>query len=212
MAARLFRYVALGDSTSVGVGAGSDGGYPERLARKIKASGVPIGILNLAVSGATAADVAAGQLQRATRGAPDLVTLGIGTNDAWRLVPEDRFVRDLRQIADGLEQTGARVVVCNLADLGLSPAAAAAQAWVGVTPAQLSARIRLLNRHLDALAARPRFEVADLFTESQRELPRHPEYFAADGFHPSAKGYDHWADLLWPAVFRLTAGRRAPAA
>lgn len=199
---RLFRYLALGDSAGVGIGARSGGGYPERLGRRLKAAGVPVGLLNLAASGATTADVASTQLRRLGTRAPELVTVGIGTNDAWRLVPEQAFSQWIRQIADTLERLGAPVVVCNLADLGLSPAAHAAQAWVGVGPAQITARIRDLNRHLDALAARPGFTVVDLFGESREELPKHPEYFSPDGFHPSAAGYDHWAELCWPAVWK----------
>lgn len=199
-ATRLFRYIALGDSTGVGVGAGADGGYPERLARRLKAGGVPVGILNLAVSGATTSELVNGPLRRAVTRAPDLVTVGIGGNDAWRLVPEAAFARQIKEIADALEKCGAQVVVCNIADLGLSPAARVAQAWVGVTPTQITSRIRELNRQIDALAMRPRFAVVDLFAMSQREVPQHPEFFSPDGFHPSAAGYDHWAEVCWPAV------------
>jgi acyl-CoA thioesterase-1 len=202
-ATRLFRYIALGDSTSVGVGAQADGGFPERLARKLKTSGVPVGILNLAVSGATTDDVVRGQVARAAAKEPDLVTVGIGGNDVWRLVPEQLFAQRVDHLATALGKTGAEVVVCNIADLGLSPAATVAQGWVGVGPAQITARIVLLNRHLDALAARPRFHVVDLFGYSRRELPGHPEFFSPDGFHPSARGYDSWAETCWPAVSRV---------
>lgn len=197
---RMLRYVALGDSTAVGVGAKADGGYPERLARRLKASGIPIGILNLGVSGATTRDVLRGQVERGAAKRPDLVTLGIGTNDAWRLVPEDDFARQVNAIADVLERSGSPVVAFNIADLGHAPAARIAQAWTGVTPEQITARIRSLNRVLDALADRPRFHVVDLFGASQRTLATRVDLFSPDGFHPSATGYAHWADLAWPTV------------
>jgi len=47
-------YVALGDSTAVGVGAERGGGYPERLAQRLAAAGTPVRLVNLGVSGATA--------------------------------------------------------------------------------------------------------------------------------------------------------------
>jgi len=198
----LFRYVALGDSSGVGVGSDADGGYPERLFRKLRASGVNAGILNLSESGATSFDLVARQLEPAASKRPALVTLGIGNNDAWRLVPQEAFGENLRRIGDALESTGARVVVCNIIDLAHAPAAAAAEAWVGLTRSVVTGRVRELNAHLDLLAGRPRFEVVDLFSFSQRELPAHPEYFSPDGFHPSGAGYDRWADLCWPAVER----------
>lgn len=194
----LLRYVALGDSTGVGVGA-NDGGYPERLFRRLKAAGFPIGILNLAESGATTRDVIP-QVQKAVLKRPALVTLGIGANDLWRLVPAGTFAMQLKLIADALEKSGARVVVSNLVDLSLAPVAALVESMLRVPMRVFAQRVDELNASLDALARRPRFTVVDLLGFSRRELRGHPEFFAPDGFHPSAAGYDRWADLLYPAV------------
>ena len=201
----LFRYVALGDSSGVGVGSNADGGYPERLFRRLRASGINAGILNLCESGATSADLVARQLERGASKRPALVTLGIGSNDVWRMVPPELFGENIRRIGDALEAARARVVVCNIIDLAHAPAARAAEAWVGLGGASVTARVREFNAHLDALGRRPRFEVVDLFSFSQRELPAHPEYFCPDGFHPSAAGYDRWAELCWQAVERAAA-------
>lgn len=205
MSQPLFRYVAMGDSTSVGVGADDDGGFPERLFRRLKAKGVHIGIKNLGVSGATSTDVVQQQLQKAVALSPTLVTLGIGTNDGWRMVPAAAFAKNLNAIADGLQATGAHVVVSNLSDVGLAPASAAAVSWLGISREAITERIRELNAEIEKLASRPRFSVVDLFTYSQRELAEHPEYFCPDGFHPSPAGYDRWADLLWPHVEAVAA-------
>lgn len=196
----LFRYIALGDSSGVGVGSNDDGGYPERLFRRMKARGLNVGILNLAQSGATTRDLIRGQLERAVSRQPSLVTIGIGTNDVWRLVPADVFGRNVAAIADRLATTGAQIVVCNLIDLAHAPAAAMAEAWAGIRREQITQRVREFNRHLDALASQPRFHVVDLFSFSQREAPGHPEYFCPDGFHPSRLGYDRWAEVCWPTL------------
>lgn len=201
----LFRYVALGDSTGVGVGAGNDGGYPERLYRRLKAQGVKAGILNLAQSGAQSAEVLLEQAPRAAGARPALITLGIGGNDLWRLVPEDEFSANLSAIADLLEPTGARVVVCNLVDLGHAPVAKTVEGWLGINPRQISERVVRFNACIAKLATRRGFEVVDLFTPSHHELLAPNRYFSADGFHPSATGYDRWAELLWPAVSRALA-------
>ena len=202
----LIRYVALGDSTAVGVGAGADGGYPERIFQRLRRSGVNAGILNLGESGSTSEGLVARQLERAVSKRPHLVTLGIGTNDVWRLVSPEWFGEHLRRIADALQATGAQVIACNIIDLAQAPAAAAAESWVGVSRAAISARVIEFNAHYEALARRSRFEVVDLFGFSRSELAKHPEYFCADGFHPSAAGYDRWAELCWPAVQRAVDG------
>jgi acyl-CoA thioesterase-1 len=208
----LFRYVALGDSTGVGVGADSAGGYPERLFQRLRASGVRAGILNLARSGATCADLVARQLGQVAGKRPALVTVGIGTNDVWRLVPTERFASHVQRIGDVLETSGARVVVCNIIDLAHAPAAAAAQAWLGLQGPVITERVRELNAVLGTLGRRPGFEVVDLFGLGSSELAHHPEYFSPDGFHPSAAGYQRWAELCWPAVERAAAAWQQTAA
>lgn len=201
MAERMFKYAALGDSSSVGVGA-ADGGYPERLGRKLKELGLPVGLMNLGISGATTAQLVA-SARRAAASRPDLITLGIGTNDAWRLVPEDVFARQLATIAEQLEPSGAPVIVFSIADLGRSPVARVASSWVGVTPEQITARIQQLNRHIEAVARRPGWTLVDLFTASREALATRGDLFSPDGFHPSAAGYALWAELAWPAAKKV---------
>jgi lysophospholipase L1-like esterase len=197
---RSFRYAALGDSTSVGVGAGEDGGFPVRVARRIKEGGVSVGLLNLGLSGATSADVLAEQVDLVVARPPELISLGIGTNDLWRMVPVAAFETNIERIADRLERTGAPVLVSNLIDLMLAPAGKMVEQLLGISPRALGERLATMNARLAGLARRPRFTLVDLFGFSERELPAHPEYFSSDGFHPSALGYDRWADLVFRAA------------
>jgi acyl-CoA thioesterase-1 len=197
---KLFRYVALGDSTGVGVGAAAGGGYPERIYQHMKALGWPAGILNLSQSGAISSDVVHAQLAKAVSVSPDLITVGIGGNDLWRMVPPSVFRQNLATIADALAQTSAQVVISNLIDLGHAPVAQGALAMLNIPRATISARVKELNDTIAALAQRPRTAVIDLHSLGERELSDHPEFFADDGFHPSGAGYERWAQLLWPAV------------
>jgi len=197
---KLFKYVALGDSTGVGIGGQADGGYPERLFRRLKLTGINAGILNLAQSGATTRDVVQGQVQKAVSMRPSLVTLGVGTNDLWRMIPLGTFEMNLKLIANALEASEAEIVVSNLVDLTQAPIAALVDLALRVPRALFARRVQEINERLNALARRPRFTVVDVFSLTSRELPSHPEYFCPDGFHPSPAGYDRWAELMWPAV------------
>jgi acyl-CoA thioesterase-1 len=186
------------------VGADSGGGYPQRLLRRL--SGVHSGarLLNLAQSGATTADVVEGQLPRARRTPSDLVLLGIGMNDVGLQLPEESFSFNLEQIAVGLAPIRAPVVICNIPDLALAPVAKR------LDRALYEKRIQLYNAHIEATAARHRFAHVDMFAASRR-LFGTPGLFCADGFHPSAAGYDAWADAMWPAVRQIAAGVAAAA-
>lgn len=199
MAASIFRYVALGDSTGVGVGADNDGGYPERLYQRMKQSGFKAGIMNLAESGATTKDLLQGPVQKAVEVRPALVTLGIGTNDLWRMVPMGMFETNLKMIADALEGTGARVLVSNVIDLSRAPIAAMIDALLQVSRALFLKRLEQFNAALNALGRRPNFQVVDLFSVVAKE-PNVDAIFSPDGFHPSSLGYDRWAEELWPHV------------
>lgn len=200
MAQEMFRYVALGDSSGVGVGAGEGGGYPERLFQRLKAVGVPVGILNLAQSGATTRDVIQGQVQKAASKQPALVTLGIGTNDTWRMVPVTTFAMNLELICKQLATSGAKVIVSNMIDLTQAPIALLAESLLRIPRQAFVRRVEEMNDRLNAIARKHQFELVDLFTFSRKELASHPEYFCSDGFHPSAAGYDRWAELMWPHV------------
>src|SRR5260370_37858106 len=96
MAAKLFRYVALGDSTSVGVGDQADGGYPERLFRRLKLAGINAGILNLAQSGATTSEVLQRQGHKAVATSPCRLKPPMRANRPWRLIAPRTFLMNLK--------------------------------------------------------------------------------------------------------------------
>jgi lysophospholipase L1-like esterase len=131
---------------------------------------------------------------------PALVTLGIGSNDLRRLVPVELFERNVTAVCEALRGCGAQVVVTEVPDLSLAPAATAAEAWLGVPRSAIAARAEALNHVLRALGRKEGVQVVDLLSFSRDELPRHAHYFSPDGFHPSAAGYARWAERMWPAV------------
>ncbi|GAC1607038.1 MAG: hypothetical protein NVS4B10_21880 [Myxococcales bacterium] len=200
---RPFLYVALGDSTGVGLGAREGGGYVDRLAVRLARSVSGLLLENLCRSGATTGDVLAGQVPRLRRLSPALITLAAGINDVVRGQPDEAFAHNLEEIAVLLARCGAPVVLANIPDLALSPVA------VGVPRALYENRIEVFNEHAYATARRHGFTFVDLFEMSRASLPGHPELFCPDGFHPSAEGYEQWAELLWPAVRGHLAGRGA---
>jgi acyl-CoA thioesterase-1 len=200
----------------VGIGSGADGGYPARLARRLRLLGIDVQHSNEAESGATSDDVVRSQLAWTQRlggtlaNHVDLVTLGIGGNDLWRLVSPSRFGENLDAIANAVAPTGAVLVVANVIDMSLAPAAALAERMLGIGPAMIRARVLEMNREVETLGEdHDHVRIVDLFSFSQREIPSHPEYFASDGFHPSRAGYDRWAELMWPELERLAQSKVA---
>ncbi len=190
-------YVALGDSTVYGVGADRPtGSYVSRLYERLRSVYPRARLVNLGVSGATAADVLDAQLPRAVALRPDLVTLSIGPNDITRVRDVLQYERDIETILQTLtRQTSALVVLNLIPDLTGTPRFRGRESAVAV-----GRRVVLFNEALSRQARAYGAEVVDLYGPSQREIPQHPELIAADGYHPSDQGYARWAELMWQGV------------
>lgn len=190
-------YVALGDSTGAGIGA-RDGGYVARLHKRIVERRPDSKLVNLCVSGATTADVLHGQLARGVAANPDLVTLGIGINDIGHGLTLDQFSKNYEEILSTLKrETRAAIVVTNLPDISSAPRIP------GSMRAHYQQQIAQYSRRLEEIAARHGVVVFDIYSITTSELAAHPEYFSADGFHPSDAGYELWAQEMWPTMARV---------
>ncbi len=187
-------YVALGDSTGVGVGA-REGGYVLRLFNRLVERRPGSKLTNLCVSGATTEDLVRGQLERGVDGNPDLVTVGIGINDIGHGLTIDQFAKNYDKILSTLrEKTHARIVVTNIPDISSGPRIPAQMR------SQYQQQIIKFNERLEEIAKQHGVTVFDMFAISKDELPLHPEYFSSDGFHPSDAGYEMWAKQMWPTL------------
>ena len=197
-------YLALGDSTGVGVGARRGGGYPDRLLRLLRPEHPGLQLANYCESGATSADLITGQLPLALRTRPRLITIGIGINDLGLQLPDEAFALNLEEIVVALRKLSAPIAIANIPDVALSPTVAR------LVPRRIyERRIEMFNEHVTATAARHSLALVDLYGLSREILPGRPELWSDDGFHPSAEGYDQWAERMLPAVAPLLRERAA---
>src|ERR1041384_4683263 len=188
-------YVALGDSTGVGMGARKGGGYVARLFERIERVRPGSRVVNLCVSGARTDDALRGQVPRVAALQPTLVTVGIGINDVTNNVPLESFAANYEQIITRLRAaTNAPIVATNIPDI--SPAPAVPE----FARAEAARRIALFNERIAQIAAAHQVTLVDAYTMSRDVIPAHPEFFSADGFHPSDEGYEYWAKMMWPTV------------
>ena len=191
------RYLALGDSTGAGVGARS-GGYVARLFRQIVAQRPESKLTNRCISGATTSDLLNEQMDGMTELDPNLVTIGIGINDIGHGVSISTFERNYDLILSRLRATTkAVIVVTNIPEISTAPRIPE------IMRSQYQQVIVQYNQKLEEVAARHGVTVFDVYTITREELPKHPEYFSADGFHPSDEGYELWAETMWPTISRV---------
>lgn len=187
-------YVALGDSTGAGVGA-KNGGYVARLFKRLEERRPESKLSNLCVSGATTEDLVRDQLEKGVALNPDLVTVGIGINDIGHGLTLEQFAKNYDQILSTLkEKTHATIVVTNIPDISTAPRIPNSMR------SEYQRQIDEFCKRLEEIANKHGVTIFDVYTITKKELPSHPEYFSADGFHPSDEGYELWASHMWPTL------------
>jgi lysophospholipase L1-like esterase len=189
------RYVAIGASDTVGVGASdpTKGSWPSLVASRLPAGSPPY--TNLGVSGSLALQAVTQQLPGAIAQKPDIVSVWLAVNDLNATIEAASFADALGQIVDGLvAKTGATIFVGNVPDLRAVPV------YAGQDKARLLAGIQAYNDAIAAIAARnpTRVKVVDLFTGSAALVSTGT--VSPDGFHPSDEGYELIADRFAGAM------------
>jgi acyl-CoA thioesterase-1 len=187
-------YVAVGDSTGIGLGARDGGGYVERLFARIVQKRPGSTLINLSAAGATTADAVDKQLPRLDAAGATLVTVCVGMNDLLRGHEAKQFAENYETLVVKLRQPGRLVVLANLPDVASAPATKAT--------ADESLRLRLgqFNKAIEETAGRHGLPLVDLYKLSVESIRSRPEFFSSDGLHPSDLGYARWAEAMWVPV------------
>jgi lysophospholipase L1-like esterase len=200
----IVRYVALGDSYTIGTSVGPADRWPERLVAALAGDvpGLRL-VANLGVNGATSGDVVARQLPQLEDLAPDFVTLLIGVNDVVRGVPEARYRANLETILGDLlgRLPLDRIAAITTPDYTVTPAGADYG-----DPRTQRAGIARNNAILTELATARGVAVIDIFDLSRRAADDR-SLVASDGLHPSGSQYALWVERIAPAVGALLDGR-----
>ena len=193
------RYLALGDSYTIGTGLEDEAqNFPSLLAKRLtEETGVDVTLVNLGVNGYTTADLIREELPVARASSPEIVTVLIGANDIVQGSDEASYRRRLQQIYTFVRELGLstnRVLSISIPDFSGLPGAAPFG-----TPGQLRARVDAFNRIAQTEADARRFHFADI-TGLSRKPDRGSGWLAADGLHPGPWQHRAIADYLWEIV------------
>lgn len=186
------RYLALGDSFTIGTGATPAQSFPAVLVARWKAAGRTVALSDPAVNGYTTDDLISRELPLATTVKPTLVTVLIGANDIVRGWTAERYRGQLQRIYAGLAAAGVpggAIVALPQPDWSISPAAAPFG-----RPAELRAAIETFNGIAKEEVERAGGRYIDLFPLMRRQVDA--AMLAPDGLHPSAAAYAEWAAAL----------------
>lgn len=192
------RYLALGDSFTIGTGTTPERSFPAVLVERWKTAGRVVQLTNPAVNGYTTDDLITRELPLAATVRPTLVTILIGSNDIVRGRSADQYRAQLQRIYAALDAAGIAgkaLVALPQPDWSISPAAAPFG-----TPSDLRAKIEAFNQIAKEEAERVGGRYIDLFPLMRRQADA--KMLASDGLHPSAAAYAEWAAMLEPLLER----------
>ena len=190
------RYVALGDSYTIGTSVEREERFPELLTRVEPRLEL---VANLGVNGYTTADLIRDELPALAGLAPGFVTLLIGVNDVVQAIPAGTYAANLIEIFDVLLAAVPtdRLVAVSIPDYTVTPA--------GVDygdPAQKRTAIIAANGVMAELCGERGVALVDIFDLSSRAAVE-PELIANDGLHPSGRQYGLWVERIAPVAARL---------
>jgi lysophospholipase L1-like esterase len=193
------RIVALGDSLALGTGASTpENGFIFLAYRRLLAQRPGSRIDDLAIGGATAADVLRLQIPRLAYERADVAIVCVGGNDVVRRTEPAHFATTYREVVTHLRSAlpHARLIVCGVPDVALSPLFSGRDA---TSIARLAAAD---DRAVRGIAHRSGAAFADLYGLTRRDRADARTLLSDDRFHPSDAGHAAFAAVLSPLVLR----------
>jgi lysophospholipase L1-like esterase len=197
------RYVALGDSYTIGTSVQVADRWPNRLVRALGPAPPTLRLVaNLAVNGFTSADVLELELPQLARLEPGFASLLVGVNDVVRGVPLDDYRANVERILGELLRCvpAGSIVTVSTPDYTVTPQGAAYG-----DPATRRAAIVEHNAVLARAAGSHGIAFVDIHGLSLRAAGDRT-LVAGDGLHPSGAQYALWVERIAPVVARLLGG------
>ena len=199
------RFLALGDSYTIGEGVAEEERWPVRLTALLRERGLEVGDPEIiARTGWTTDELSAAIDQADPRGPYALVTLLIGVNNQYRGRSAESYRPEFaallaRAIGFAGGEPG-RVVVLSIPDWGVTPFANHHDR------VRVATEIDTYNGVAREETLRAGAHWVDV-TGQSRASGADPTWLVADGLHPGGRSYAEWARLALPAaVAALQAG------
>lgn len=200
------RYLALGDSYTIGEAVAAEGRWPHQLAAALRHAGTGLDDPHtIATTGWTTDELDAGIDRDGPQGPFDLVSLLIGVNNQYRGRPLDeygaQFQALLRRAIGFAGGQAGRVLVLSFPDWGVTPFGAGS----GRDLAAIARETDAFNAAAAAISSDHGVAFVDI-TDISRAQGHDPAMIASDGLHPSAAMYALWAQRAEPVARSLLAG------
>ena len=194
------RYLALGDSYTIGESVAENERFPNQLASLLEKKGYTMEVSIVARTGWTTSELWAGIQNAGIHPKYDLVSLLIGVNNQYRGFDADEYREEFRfLLGKSIEYAGGdvrRVFIFSIPDWSVTPFAS------GRDSAKIASEIDLFNTINQEQAEAAGAQYVDITPISRRAVDL-PSLIAADGLHPSAEMYAQWAAVALPKIIEV---------
>ena len=195
------RYVAIGDSYSIGEGATPDESWPAILTRHLNENGLHVDLVaNPSVTGWTTQQAIDRELPIFVQSKPTFASLQIGVNDWVQGVDEKTFRKRFTFLLDemlALLPDKKRLLIVTIPDFGVTPTGGRY-----ARGRNISEGLTRFNEIINEEAKKRGLKVVDVFPLSQW-VKNDPSLVGPDGLHPSAKEYAEWEKIIFPVELDL---------
>lgn len=194
------RYLALGDSYTIGESVEEAERFPNQLAALLADEGFRVEVKIIARTGWTTDELWQGIQKEDITPPYDMVSLLIGVNNQYR----GRNIEEYREgfillLNKAIEYAGGdvkRVIVFSIPDWGVTPFAA------GRNTTQIASEIDAFNQVNLEESQKAGAHYVDV-TPVSRKAEEDPTLVAGDGLHPSGKMYSEWAKSALPIALGI---------
>ncbi|MCH7735963.1 MAG: SGNH/GDSL hydrolase family protein [Chloroflexi bacterium] len=197
------RFLALGDSYTIGQSVTASGRWPVQLVRMMREA--EVSLLDpeiIAQTGWTTADLSAAIDQVDIEGTFGIVSLLIGVNNQFRGLEIEEYQREfaviLRSAVRLAGGDASHVIVISIPDWGVTPFAQ------GLDRTNIAQQIDLFNSVNKMEATRAGSRYVDV-TGISRQASTQSTLVAGDGLHPSEEMYSRWVDVVLPVALEIAA-------
>jgi lysophospholipase L1-like esterase len=197
---KMIRYLALGDSYTIGESVAEHERWPNQLAGLLRTNDISTEVTLIARTGWTTDELWQGIQAREFNPPYDLVSLLIGVNNQYRGLDIDEYREEFIFLLNkAIEYAGGdakRVIVLSIPDWGVTPFAKSRDSK------KIATEINLFNSVNREESEKAGVYYVDI-TPDSRKAVTDSALIAADGLHPSGKMYAEWAELAYPEVLNI---------
>jgi len=160
-------------------------------------TGKPMMLKNFSYPGARTDDLIKNLLSPAIESVPDIVTLLIGTNDMHGYTTDKAFKDNYEYILKRLTtETKAQIYTISIPFIGAS------NMMLPGYSNYFDNKTMEYNKIIKELADKHQVHYIDIASPTREMLKKDGAHYSRDSFHPSAVGYQQWAQIIYANIIK----------